>query len=229
VIFSADPIPGNVDDTHVVIDNLIKLGAKVAYSDILQDLHVSGHAAANELMLLISLLRPKYVMPISGTYRQMRAYAQLAKQMGYLDQNIIQADSGQIIEINNDRVNISGKVELRNVMVDGLGVGDIGSVVLRDRQVIAADGFVVIIVPVDQTSGKVSGSIDIVSRGFVYMNKSSKLIDKAKEMVTNSLNENASRITDWNFIRRHVEDKLEKFLYNETKRRPMILPVVIEV
>ena len=229
VIFSADPIPGNVDDVHILIDNLTRLGAKVAYSDILDDLHVSGHAAANELMLLISLLRPKFVMPISGNHRQMAAYAQLAQKMGYGEQNIILTESGQIVELRPWQVKVAGKIELRNVMVDGLGVGDIGSVVLRDRQQIAADGFVVVIVPVNRNTGKVSGAPDIVSRGFVYMNRSKSLIAKAEAIVINCLNEQPGRITDWHFVRRHIGDNLEKFLYNETKRRPMILPVVIEV
>lgn len=229
VMFSADPIPGNVDAIHVLIDDLTRLGARVLYSDILDDLHVSGHAAKNELALLIGLLHPKYVMPISGTFRHMKAYATLAKEMGYQNEKIILADNGDVIQARDGRVFMSEKVEIKNVMVDGLGVGDIGSVVLRDRQVMAEDGIVVVIVPIDQETGTVAAKPDIVSRGFVYMGESQELINNAQKVVEDCLSDHKGKISDWRFLRRHIEDTLEKFLYNETKRRPMILPVVVEV
>ena len=227
VVFSADPIPGNVDTIHVLIDNLTHLGARVLYSDILDDLHVSGHAAKNELAMLIGLLHPKYVMPISGTFRQMKAYAGLASEMGYTKDKILFADEGDVIFAGDGKVFIEGKVEVKNVMVDGLGVGDIGSVVLRDRQVMADDGIVVVIVPVDEKTGQVVAKPDIVSRGFVYMGESQELIGRAQKVVEDCLGR--GKISDWHYLRRHIEDTLEKFLYNETKRRPMILPVVVEV
>jgi ribonuclease J len=227
VVFSSDPIPGNVDTIHVLIDNLTRLGARVLYSDILDDLHVSGHAAKNELAMLIGLLHPKYVMPISGTFRQMKAYATLASEMGYPKDKILFADEGDVILVGDGKVFIEGKVEVKNVMVDGLGVGDIGSVVLRDRQVMADDGIVVVIVPVDEKTGQVAAKPDIVSRGFVYMGESKELISRAQKVVEDCLE--GGKISDWHYLRRHIEDTLEKFLYNETKRRPMILPVVVEV
>ncbi len=229
VVFSADPIPGNIDAVYALIDSLVKLGAQVVYSDILDDLHVSGHAAAFELMLLVSLLKPQFVMPISGGFRQMAAYVQLAKQMGFSDDRIILAQTGRVVEVQPRLIKLGSQISLRNVLVDGLGVGDVGSVVLRDRQQIAEDGFVVVIVPVDTETGRVAGKPDIVSRGFVYMNRSKRLIRKAEQIVVNCLGGQTGRITDWYFVRRHIEDNLKRFLYNETKRRPMILPVVIEV
>lgn len=229
VVFSSDPIPGNIDSVYTLIDNLAKLGAEVVYSDILDDLHVSGHGAADELMLLVSLLKPKFVMPISGGYRQMTAYRRLVKKLGYQDNQIILGESGRIVEISDNQVKLTEKIRLRKIMVDGLGVGDVGSVVLRDRQQIAADGFVIVIVPVDSDSGDIVGEPDIVSRGFVYMNRSKKLISNAKKVVSASLPKRNGQIIDWFFVRRQIEDNLERFLYNETRRRPMILPVVIEV
>jgi len=227
VVFSADPIPGNVDGIHVLVDNLTHLGARVLYSDVLDDLHVSGHAAKNELAMLIGLLHPKYLMPISGTFRQMTAYLRLALEMGYQKEKILLADEGDVVSASEGKVYIDGEVEVKNVMIDGLGVGDVGSVVLRDRKVMADEGIVVVIVPVDEKNGQVAAKPDIVSRGFVYMGESQELINRAQEVVEQCIGK--GKISDWHYLRRHIEDTLEKFLYNETKRRPMILPVVIEV
>jgi len=229
VIFSADPIPGNVDALNVLVDNLTRMRARVLYTDILDDLHVSGHAAQNELTMMIGLLKPKYLLPIGGTSRQMMAYANLAYEMGYSKEKVLLAENGDVVKVTGSQVFIDGKVEVKNVMVDGLGVGDVGSVVLRDRRVMAEDGIVVVIVPVDQATGKVVAEPDIVSRGFVYIAESQKLIDEAKEVVKNCLTSCEGKVSDWRFLRRHIEDNLERFLYNETKRRPMIMPVVVEV
>ncbi|HEY5600926.1 MAG TPA: ribonuclease J [Patescibacteria group bacterium] len=229
VIFSADPIPGNFDAVHNVIDSLTQLGARVLYSDILDDLHVSGHAAANELLMMMGLLKPNYVMPISGTPRHMKAYSNLAKSMGYPENRIILLEEGQTIEVSRDRVTLGERVESKNIMVDGIGVGDVGNVVLRDRKILSADGIVVVIVPIDHQTGQVVGEPDVVSRGFVYVNESKKLMHDTKQVVKNCLTQHQGNVTDWRFLRGKIEDNLERFLYNETKRHPMILPVIIEV
>jgi len=229
VVFSADPIPGNENAVHSLIDQLTILGARVFYSDVLDELHVSGHAAQNELMLMLSLVRPKYVLPIGGTFRQMKQYAILAEKMGYQKQQIILPQDGQTLEFDSlGKVNFGPKLELKNIMVDGLGVGDVGNVVLRDRQTMATDGIVVIVVPIEGATGRVS-SPDIISRGFVYMKESGELIDKAKLIVLNSLRLQKGRIVDWQFVKKQIGGNLEEFLYKETGRRPMILPVVVEV
>lgn len=230
VVFSSDPIPGNENAVHNLIDGLTKLGANVSYSEVMEDLHISGHGAANDLMLMIGLTQPHYLLPIGGTFRQMKQYSQLAQAMGYSEEAVILAEDGDRIEFDREnRVKIAGKVEVKNILVDGLGIGDIGEIVLRDRKVMAADGIVVVIVPIDQHTGQITAEPDIVSRGFVYMKQSEKLIEEAKKVVRNCLSPHHSRVIDWQFIRRRIEEELEHFLYQKTKRRPMIFPIVVEV
>ncbi len=230
VVFSADPIPGYENAVHNLIDTLTILGARVAYSDITDELHVSGHGAANDLALMIGLTKPKFIIPIGGTYRHMRHYEDLAKNMGYLDKQLILPKEGEIIQFDsNHNAKITEKLVLNNIMVDGLGVGDIGNVVLRDRQTMAHDGILIVAVPIEQNTGMVRSEPDIISRGFVYMKESGKLIDDAKKVIVNSLRLQKGRINDWQKVRKQIETNLGEFLYRETHRRPLILSVVIKV
>lgn len=230
VVFSADPIPGYENAVHNLIDVLTAAGARVIYSEVTDELHVSGHGGAQDLALMIGLTSPKYIIPIGGTIRQMRHYAELAKKMGYKENQLILPSAGDIIEFdNNKNVKIAGKVDLKNIMVDGLGVGDIGNVVLRDRQTMANEGIVVVVVPIEQATGRVTAEPDIISRGFVYMKESGKLIDEAKKVIVGSLRLKKDRIFDWQYVRKQIEGNLEEFLYRETHRRPLILSVVIKV
>ena len=230
VVFSADPIPGYENAVHNLIDTLTILGARVAYSDITDELHVSGHGAANDLALMIGLTKPKFIIPIGGTYRHMRHYADLAKNMGYLDKQLILPKEGEIIQFDmNKNAKITEKLVLNNIMVDGLGVGDIGTVVLRDRQTMAHDGILIVVIPIEQNTGRVTTAPDIISRGFVYMKESGKLIDDAKKVIVSSLRLQKGLMIDWQKVKKQIENNLGDFLYRETHRRPLILPVVIKV
>lgn len=230
VVFSADPIPGYENSVHQLIDILTSAGARVAYSDITDALHVSGHGAANDLALMIGLTRPKYIMPIGGTFRQMKHYSDMAKDMGYLDKQLILPKDGEVLQFDgNQNFKTAERLSLKNIMVDGLGVGDIGNVVLRDRQTMANDGILIVVVPIEQNSGRVTAEPDIISRGFIYMKESGKLLDDAKKVIINSLRLKKGRIIDWQYVRKQIEGNLEEFLYRETHRRPLILSVVIKV
>lgn len=229
VIFSQDPIPGSETGVDTLIDTLIKAGAEVYYSAILDDLHVSGHEAADGLKLMIALTSPKFVLPIGGTIRHMKQYAKLAESMGYKDGDIILPEEGQIIEFSRDSVRVAGRADVRNVLIDGLGVGDVGNVVLRDRLTMSADGIVMVIVPIEKSTGEIVGDVDIVSRGFVYMKESDALIGQAKEQVRMTLAGHPGAVNDFRFIRQHVTEQLERFLFDATHRRPLILPVIVEV
>lgn len=226
VVFSADPIPGNQDAVYNTIDNLSRLGANVRYSDITSDFHVSGHAAQNELMLMISLTKPKYLVPISGMMRQMQQYANMAEKSGYLKDQIFLVDEGEILEFSPAGVKKTGKLEVENIMVDGLGVGDVGSVVLRDRQVLAEEGIVVVILTMSHAHNQLLGDPEIISRGFVYMKEAEHLIERAKEVVKKSIGDKQIKA---HFAREKITNDLERFLYEQTQRRPMVIPVVIEV
>jgi ribonuclease J len=229
VIFSQDPIPGSESAVDELINTLIKAGAEVFYSAILDDLHVSGHESADGLKLMLSLTRPRYVWPIGGTVKHLKHYARLAKSMGYKDDQIIIPAEGQIIEFENGVVKRDGIAEVKNVLIDGLGIGDVGNIVLRDRRTMSADGIVMVIVPVEKANGQIVGDVDIVSRGFVYMKESDELISEAKEVVRQTLAEHEGSVSDFRFLRRHISDKLEEFLFSATHRRPLILPVIVEI
>lgn len=229
VVFSQDPIPGAESDVDSLIESLIRSGADVYYSSILDDLHVSGHEASEGLKLMLSLTKPKNVYPIGGTLRHLKRYKTLAQSMGYEDNQIFLPDEGEFVEIRNGQVNMGQKIKLKNVLVDGLGIGDIGSVVLRDRQHMSADGMLMVVIPIDRTNNEIVGDIDIVSRGFVYMKESEELISKAKQVVLQSFKDHQGDASDIHFLRNHIERQLEDFLYKETKRNPLIIPVIVEV
>ncbi len=237
VVFSADPIPGHENDVNRVIDQIYKKGARVSYSDIMEDLHVSGHGSQADLMLMLSTLGPRYVFPIGGTYKHMMQYRRLAQDIGYDKRDVLIPEEGEVLELRRDgEPRVVETLELENVMVDGLGVGDVGDVVLRDRQTIATEGIVVIVIPIEKSTGKVTGEPDIISRGFIYMKQSGKLIDQARRVVSQSLRLKKSlpagrqgRMFDWHFLRRQIENNLETFLARETGRHPLIVPVIVEV
>jgi ribonuclease J len=230
VVFSADPIPGNEHNIQMLIEQIYRKGARVAYSDIMEDLHVSGHGSQGDLMLLLSALGPKYVYPIGGTYMHIMQYQRLVRDLGYQKNQVLIPDDGQVLEFGlNVPPRIVQTIELENVMVDGLGVGDVKEVVLRDRQTIATEGIVVIVVPMDTNSGRVTSEPDIISRGFVYMKESGPLLDRVKTIVKESLRLKKGRILDWHFIRKNVEEQVASFLRKETGREPLIVPVIVEV
>lgn len=230
VVFSADPIPGNENMVHGLVDTLTQAGARVSYSEIMEDLHVSGHGSQQDLRLMLSLTKPKYVLPIGGTYRHMIAYKKLAQEMGYGKDDVLIPEEGDVIEFSRtNRPRIVDRVESEQIMVDGLGIGDVGDVVLRDRKTLASEGIMVIVIPIEESTGRVTSDPDIISRGFIYMKESGKLVDRVKQEVVRSLQLKKGRITDWHLERRMIEERVSKLLYKETGRRPLVVPVVVEV
>jgi ribonuclease J len=230
VVFSADPIPGNEGSVAAIIEQLYRKGARVAYSDIMEDLHVSGHGSQGDLMLMLSALGPKYIFPIGGTYRHIMQYRRLAQDLQYDKRQILIPEEGQVLEFKKGfPPRVVETLELENVMIDGLGIGDVGNAVLRDRQTIATDGIVVVVVPMEKSTGRITAPPDIISRGFVYMKESGELLNKAQRVVSQSLRLKKGRIIDWRFVRSQIGENLEKFLLRETGRRPLIVPVIVEV
>lgn len=231
VVVSASPIPGNERAVSSILSNLARLGAKVLYQKIL-DIHTSGHAYQEDLKLMISLTKPTFFMPIHGEHHMLLAHAELAKNVGVPDQNIFTLDNGQMLELSGSGVKISeAKIPTGYVFVDGLGVGDVGEVVLRDRQVMSKDGMFVIIMIIDRKTGKLTQAPDIISRGFIYMKGSEDLLKEVKHEVRKVVETKgkSNNEPNWAFIRSEVRDSVGEFLFQRTERRPMILPVVIEV
>ena len=226
VILSASAVPGNEALVHRTVDNLFKLGAKVLYNRI-ADVHVRGHAAQEELKIVHSLVRPKYFVPVHGEYRHMVLHAQLAEAMNQGTETFILTD-GDVLEIGQNGADFGDRIEADYVYVDGLGVGDIDHVVLRDRKHLASDGMVVVILAMEKQTGRVAGRPEVVSRGFVDMDESDDLIERTREMVLKSL-EGADHIVEWGAVHTSVKEAVAKFLYDETRRRPMVLPVAVEV
>jgi ribonuclease J len=226
VILSASAVPGNEALVHRTVDNLFKLGAKVLYNRI-ADVHVRGHAAQEELKVVHSLVRPKYFVPVHGEYRHMVLHAQLAEAMNQGTETFILTD-GDVLEIDSNGAEFGERIEADYVYVDGIGVGDIDHVVLRDRKHLASDGMVVVILAMDKQTGRVAGRPEVVSRGFVDMDESEDLIERTRTTVMKSL-EGADHIVEWGAVHTSVKDAVAKFLYDETRRRPMVLPVAVEV
>lgn len=229
VVFSSDYIPGTEGTTQSLIDALSKSGATVVYSNITDDLHVSGHGSQQDHLLLAALTRPNYVLPIGGTWRHMVQYAKVISEMGYGEDKIILPESNQTIEVYPDKVKLGPTVDIRNVMVDGLGVGDVGNVVLRDRQVLAEEGIVVAVVEVDQNNPAKINQVDLISRGFVYAKEYGQLLAEGSKAVQEAASKRKGRIDTEKFARDMVADILERFFFERTRRRPMILPVIVEV
>jgi ribonuclease J len=228
VILSATPVPGNEKMVNRTINNLFRQGAEVYYQAI-ANVHVSGHAAQEELKLMLNLLRPTYFLPIHGEYRQLILHAKLAYSIGIPEDHIVIAEDGDIVEVTKDTIKISDHIACGNVFVDGLGVGDIGQIVLRDRQVLAQDGILMVVLTVDKETGQPLAGPDIVSRGFVYVRDSEELLEKAREHVLDSFIGLNGHASDWSFVKDKIKHTLSEYLYERTHRRPMILPLVMEV
>ena len=228
VILSSSAIPGNEKLVGKIINALVRNGVRVVH-DSSEDLHVSGHACREEIKLLMALLKPKYLMPIHGEYRHLYANKDIGEFMGISSDKIFISDVGRVLEIDKKSAKLSGEVPAGNVLVDGAGVGDIGSVVLRDRKHLAEDGLVVVVATVDDYGEVISGP-DVVSRGFVYVKESEELMQRVKELAMHSITKALSkRVRDWAAIKGAVRDDIAKFIFKETKRRPMILPVIMDV
>ena len=226
VIFSSNPIPGNEKSVSKVINELSMKGAKV----IFQDAHVSGHACQEELKLIYSLVRPKFAIPVHGEYRHLLRHGELAQEMGISKENVVIMKSGNVLELKEDSAKIVGEVQAQGIMVDGLGVGDVGNIVLRDRQHLSENGLLVVVLTMERGSGQVLAGPDIVSRGFVYVREAENLMDECLEIVNIALERLFDRgITDWGKIKSEIKDSLNDFLWKKTKRNPMILPIIMEV
>jgi ribonuclease J len=228
VILSATPVPGNEKMVNRTINNLFRQGADVLYQAI-ANVHVSGHAAQEELKLMLAMLRPHFFMPVHGEYRQLVLHAKLANSMNIPPDHIVIAEDGDIIEVTPESVKLSGHTACGNVFVDGLGVGDVGQIVMRDRQVLAQDGILLAVLTVDKETGQPLAGPDIVSRGFVYMRDSEELLESAREHILESFIGLNGHASDWSFVKDKIRHTLSEFLYEKTHRRPMILPVVMEV
>ena len=225
IIFSSNPIPGNEKAVSKVINELSMKGAKV----IFQDAHVSGHACQEEIKLIYSLVKPKYAVPIHGEYRHLTAQAHVAEGLGIPKENIYILSSGNVLEMDGQSAEVTGSVHTGAILVDGLGVGDVGNIVLRDRQHLAEDGIMIVVMTLERHSNVVLAGPDIVSRGFVYVRESEDLMDHAREVVENALDSCLDRnITDWGKIKTVVKDALSDYLWKRTKRSPMILPIIME-
>ncbi|GAA4298134.1 ribonuclease J [Anaerocolumna aminovalerica] len=226
VIFSSNPIPGNEKQVSKVINELSMKGAKV----IFQDTHVSGHACQEEVKLIYALTKPQYAVPIHGEYRHLMKHAELAQTMGIPKENVFIISSGDVLEMSKEKAGIAGKVPAQGVLVDGLGVGDVGNIVLRDRQHLAENGLIIVVVTLEKYSNQILSGPDIVSRGFVYVRESENLMDDAKEVVYSALERCLNKNTsDWGKIKTEVKDSLSDYLWKRTKRNPMILPIIMEV
>src|SRR5258708_1717848 len=228
VILSATPVPGNEKMVHRTINNLFRQGAEVFYQGI-SNVHVSGHAAQEELKLMLSLLRPKFFVPIHGEYRQLLLHAKLAYSLSIPEENIVIAEDGDIIEVTSEAIKMIDHTASGNVYVDGLSVGDVGQIVLRDRKVLSQDGILMAILTVDKETGQPVAEPDIVSRGFVYMRDAEELLESARGRILESFDGLNGHASDWSFVKDKIKNTLSEFLYEKTHRRPMILPVVIEV
>ena len=229
IIISATPIPGNEKYVSKVIDDLMQLGAEVVYSS-LEDVHVSGHACQEEQKLIIALAKPKYFIPVHGEYRQLIAHSETAQSMGIAKENIIMMQNGKVLEIGEDGVEFTGVVPNGRVLVDGLGVGDVGNIVLRDRQHLSQDGLIIIVLTMDSGTGEVVAGPDVISRGFVYVRESENLMDEVKSVVRKEIKKcEENGVRDWSTIKSSVRDNLKDYVFAKTKRNPMIIPIIMEV
>lgn len=226
IVFSSSPIPGNEKSVTGVINELMRKGADV----IFQDVHVSGHACKEDIKLIYSLVNPKYCIPVHGEYKHLIAQAKIAEELGYDKDHIKILSSGDILELDENSADVVGRIQVGNIMIDGNGVGDVGNIVIRDRQRLADDGIIIIVMTLDSISGQVIAGPDIVSRGFVYVRNSETLMDEMQTVLNNTMEYCVDRrITDWSKIKTEVKDAIGDFVWKETKRRPMILPIIMEV
>ena len=229
VIISATPIPGNEKFVSKVIDDLMQIGAEVVYSS-LEAIHVSGHACQEEQKLIMALAKPKYFIPVHGEYRQLIAHSETAQSMGIDKDHIIMMANGRVLEINEDKTEFTSTVPCGRVLVDGLGVGDVGNIVLRDRQHLSQDGLIVIVLTMDSSTGEVVAGPDVISRGFVYVRESENLMDDVKSVVRHEIKKCEERgIRDWSTIKSAARENLRDYIFMKTKRNPMIIPIIMEV
>ncbi|MBU3170516.1 ribonuclease J [Clostridium estertheticum] len=228
-IISASPIPGNEKLIFRVINELFKRGAEVIYED-LEEVHVSGHAYQEELKLIHALVHPKYFMPVHGEFRHLRKHAKLAQKLGMKGKDIFIMETGQVLELTKDEAKITGRVHTGSVFVDGLGVGDVGSIVLRDRKHLAEDGMLTVVVTLERESYSIIAGPDIITRGFVYAKESDVLINEVKEIVRTELNKCLeNKVIEWNVLKFNMKKSVERYLYEKTNRRPIILPIIMEI
>ncbi len=229
VIISATPIPGNEKLVSRTIDHLYKLGADVVYEKS-NGVHVSGHASQEEIKLMHNLVRPKYFIPVHGEYRHLIKHAGLARDLGMPKENIVIAENGNVIELTRNSITIAGKITSGKVLVDGLGVGDVGNIVLRDRRQLSQDGIMIVVVTMDRENCQVVSGPDIVSRGFVYVREAEDLMEEARDKVQSALDKcETEGVSEWTSIKSTVRESLGRFLYEKTGRRPMILPIIMEI
>jgi ribonuclease J len=231
VVISATPIPGNEEVVNRTVDSLFKQGAQVLYNKVAQ-VHVHGHGSQEELKLLLTLVRPKFFVPIHGEYRHLSLHARLAQSVGIPDDNIFVLEDGDVLELGPDSGKVTGKATVSNVYVDGLSVGDVGHVVLRDRRMLSTDGIVMVIIAVNRQTGKLVGRPDIVSRGFVDARESRDMrdmLEESRDLVAKTLDHGGNRPADWGFVNTKVRDTLSRFYYERTRRHPMILPFMVKV
>ncbi|MDD6492385.1 MAG: ribonuclease J [Firmicutes bacterium] len=226
VIFSSHPIPGNEKAVTNVINELLLKGADV----IFQDVHVSGHACQEEIKLLYTLVHPKYAIPVHGEFKHLKAQAKIANELGIEKENIFILQSGDVLELSEDKAQVTGKVPVGDILVDGLGVGDVGNIVLRDRQHLAEDGIMIVVLGLDGATDELVSGPDIVSRGFVYVRESDELMEEARIVVNEAIDSCLSRgISDWGKLKSSIKDSLGEYVWKKTKRRPMILPIIMEI
>ena len=229
VILSASPIPGNEKSISRVINQLFRIGCNVIYES-LAEVHVSGHARQEELKLMHMLLRPKYFIPVHGEYRHLHHHAELAKKLGMPEDNVVIAEIGDVIELDRNSLDVTGVVANGSVLIDGLGVGDVGAVVLRDRKHLAEDGLLIVVMGVDHDLGSVVSGPDIISRGFVYMREADELVDGAREAAARAIEAfGPIDASEWNHLKNDVRDSVQRYIYDAIKRNPMILPIIVEI
>jgi len=228
VILSATPIPGNEELVSRTINNCYKHGARVFYS-ARNRVHASGHASREELKLMLNLVRPKFFMPVHGEFRHLALHSEIAQEVGIAKDHVIVTDDGNTVELSDSLPHFGNKVPAGYVFVDGLGVGDVGSVVLRDRRVLSQDGIFIVIVTVDKDTGQVVSGPDLISRGFVYQQTSDALLEAARQQVLTTINKPGRGTPEWQVIKNSIRDSLSKYLYEQMRRRPMIIPIVVEV
>lgn len=229
VIISATPIPGNEKTVSKVVNELLKHSAEVVYEKM-YDVHVSGHACQEELKLMIGVCKPKYFIPVHGEQKHLRKHAELALSMGMDKKNILLAENGNVVDVSHKEIKICGNVPAGRIFVDGIGVGDVGNVVLRDRKKLAEDGIIIVVASIDSVSAEILTGPDIISRGFVYVRESEELMDEAKCVATDTIYDCIDNgDTEWNIIKNHIRDSMSDFIYNKTKRSPMIIPIIMEV
>nr|WP_251125010.1 MULTISPECIES: ribonuclease J [unclassified Exiguobacterium] len=227
VVIAATPIPGNEKSVSKTIDLLFRSGANVIYNQ--RKVHVSGHGSAEELKLMLNLVKPKYFLPIHGEYRMQMAHSKLAEQVGVKSNNIFIVEKGDVVEFTGRKARMSRKVPAGNVLIDGIGVGDVGNIVLRDRRLLSQDGVVLCVVTLNRKQKKLISGPELISRGFVYMRESEEMISEANRIVTKQIEKSLQAGSDWTELKSNIRERLSVFLFEQTKRRPMILPIIMEI